>query len=157
MTCVDIPGFTVIGIQARTSNAKESTRSAIIPKQWQRFFGEALASQIQNKSGPNFYAVYTEYASDHNGEYTYLVGTPVTEGTQPPSGLVRTCVPAGRYAVFTTEKGPFAKVVPAAWQHIFTLEDRNRLQRSYTTDFEVYDQRAQDAQNGQLDIYIGIR
>ena len=66
-------------------------------------------------------------------------------------------VPAGQYAVFTTEIGPFAKVVPATWQRIFKLEEEGKLNRAYNTDFEIYDQRAQNPQNAQIDIYVGVK
>jgi predicted transcriptional regulator YdeE len=66
-------------------------------------------------------------------------------------------VGAGDYAVFTTDKGPLAEILPAAWQKIFKLEDEGKLKRTYQTDFEVYDERAQDPQNAQVDIYIGVR
>lgn len=153
----NVAGFTVIGIAASTDNAKESTAKGIIPKQWQKFFSEGMPGQIQNKTGPILYAAYTDYASDHNGEYTYLVGAPVKEGSAAPSGMVVNRVPAGQYAVFTTEIGPFARVVPAAWQRIFKLEDEGKLKRAYKADFEVYDQRAQNPENAQIDIYIGLK
>lgn len=153
----EITGFTVIGIEARTNNAKESGADGVIPKQWQRFFSEGLAEKIPNKTGPNFYAVYTDYASDHNADYTYVVGAQVKEGTPAPSGMVAKSVPAGRYVFLTTDKGPLAKVMPAAWQHILELEGKGKLKRAYKTDFEIYDQRAQDPQNAQVDIYIGVK
>jgi predicted transcriptional regulator YdeE len=153
----NVPEFTVIGIVARTDNVKESTANGIIPRQWQKFFSEGMPGQIQNKTGPILYAVYTNYASDHNGEYTYLVGAPVKEGTSAPSGMVVKRVPAGQYAVFTTEVGPFAKVVPATWQRIFKLEEEGKLKRAYKTDFEIYDQRAQNPQSAQIDIYVGVK
>lgn len=157
ITRKDLSAFTIIGIEARTDNAKESTAHGVIPLQWQKFFSEGIPGQIPNKTGPNFYAVYTDYANDHTGEYTYIIGAAAKDGTAPPSGMVLRLVPAGQYAVFTTDKGPFAKVVPAAWQRIFELEEEGKLKRKYQTDFEVYDQRAQDPQNAQVDIYIGIK
>jgi len=153
----NVPGFTVIGIEARTDNAKESTANGIIPKQWQKFFSEGMIGQIQNKTGSNLYAVYSDYASDHNGEYTYVVGAAVKDGTAAPTGMVVRRVSAGQYAVLTTDVGPFAKVVPAAWQRIFKLEEEGKLKRAYKTDFEIYDQRAQDPQNAQIDIYVGVK
>jgi predicted transcriptional regulator YdeE len=59
--------------------------------------------------------------------------------------------------VFTSEVGPFSKVVPDAWQEIFKLEAEGKLKRAHKTDFEVYDQRAQNPQNGQIDIYVGLK
>ena len=153
----NVSGFTVIGIEVRTDNAKESTTNGIIPKQWQKFFSEGMVGQIQSKTGSNLYAVYTDYASDHNGEYTYVVGAAVKDGTSAPNGMVVKQVATGQYAVFTTEVGPFAKIVPAGWQRILKLEDEGKLKRAYKTDFEIYDQRAQDPQNAQIDIYVGLK
>ena len=115
-----------------------------------------MAERVHDKSSPNLYAVYTEYASDHNGEYTFMVGAPVKAGTVPPEGMVLRQIPAGKYAVITTENGPFPTVIPEAWLRIFKLEDEGKLKRAYQTDFELYDERALDPQNAQVDIYIGI-
>jgi predicted transcriptional regulator YdeE len=154
---INISGFTIIGIEARTTNAKEAAGNGIIPQQWQKFFSEGIPDKIPNKIESNFYAVYSDYASDHNGEYSYVIGAKVKEGTPPPGGMGTRRVPAGEYAIITSDKGPFPRVVPAAWQKIFTLEGEGKLKRAYQTDFEIYDQRAQDPQNGQIDIYIGLK
>jgi predicted transcriptional regulator YdeE len=85
------------------------------------------------------------------------VGQRVKDGSAAPGGMVARRILAGRYAVFTSEVGPFSKVVPDAWQEIFKLEAEGKLKRAYKTDFEVYDQRAQNPQNGQIDIYVGLK
>ena len=154
---IEISGFTVIGIQARTDNAKEVTADGIIGRQWHRFIGEAMADKIPGKTGPDLYAVYSEYASDHNGEYTFFVGAPVKPESPPPPGMILKRIPAGKYAVITTAKGPFPKVIPEAWQQIFKLEDVGKLQRTYQTDFELYGQRALNPENGEVDIYVGVK
>jgi predicted transcriptional regulator YdeE len=154
---VEIPAFTIIGIEARTTNASEAAGNGIIPRQWQKFFSEGIPQRIPDKIGSNFYAVYSDYASDHNGEYSFVIGAKVKEGTAPPSGMVAKRVQAGPYAVLTSDKGPFPKVVPATWQKVFTLESKGKLKRAYHTDFELYDERAKDPQDGQVDIYIGLK
>jgi predicted transcriptional regulator YdeE len=114
-----------------------------------------MADRIPDKTGSNLYAVYSEYASDHNGEYTFTVGAPVKAQAAVAAGMVRKLIVAGKYAVITTQKGPFPKVIPEAWLEIVKLEDEGKLNRTYRTDFELYDERALDPQNGQVDIYIG--
>ena len=153
----DVPAFTVIGIEARTTNAKEATADGIIPKQWSNFFQEAIPEKIPNRSGSNIYALYTDYASDRNGEYSFVIGAMVKEGTAAPAGMVAKHVRATRYAVLTSEKGPLPKVVPAAWQSIWKMEDDGQLRRSYQTDFEIYDQRSQDPTNSQVDLYVSMK
>jgi predicted transcriptional regulator YdeE len=157
ITRADLPGFLVIGIEARTTNAKETTAEGIIPRQWQRFFQEGILAKIPNKIGGNIYAIYSDYASDHNGEYDFLIGAMVKEDSVPPPGMVLKNVPGGHFAVLTSERGPLPRVVPQAWQAIFKLEDEKKLHRAYQADFEIYDQRSQDPENAQVDLYIGIK
>jgi predicted transcriptional regulator YdeE len=157
ITRADLPEFTVIGIEARTTNAKEATAGGVIPAQWQKFFQEGILERISNKTGANIYALYTDYASDRNGEYVYVIGAMVKEGTAAPAGMVSKRVPGGRYAVLTSEQGRVSAVVPGAWQKLWKLEDDGKLKRAYKTDFEIYDQRARDPQNAQVDVYVGLK
>jgi predicted transcriptional regulator YdeE len=157
ITRADLPGFLLIGIEARTTNAKEATADGAIPAQWRRFFQEGIFSKIPGKIGSNIYALYTDYASDRNGEYSFVIGAMVKEGAVAPAGLVAKRVLGGQFEVFTTAQGPLPQVVPGAWQNLWKLEDEGKLKRAYKTDFEIYDHRARDPQNAQVDIYIGLK
>jgi predicted transcriptional regulator YdeE len=157
ITRANLSGFLVIGIEARTTNAKEATADGIIPRQWQRFFQEGILEKIPNKIAGNIYAVYSDYANDHNGEYDYVIGAMVKEGSVPPPGMVAKNVSGGRFAVLTSDRGPLPSVVPQAWQTIFKLEGEKKLQRTYKADFEIYDQRSRDPQNAQVDLYVGMK
>jgi len=150
--------FSIIGIEARTTNAKEMSNQAVIGKQWQRFFQEQVLQKIPDKADPNIYAVYTDYATDRSGEYSFVIGAKVNQESRVPPGMVLKTVPAGNYAVITSDKGPVDKVVVAAWQQIWALEDKAALggRRAYRADFEIY-QRAADPQNSQVDIYVGLK
>jgi predicted transcriptional regulator YdeE len=151
--------FSIIGIEARTNNAKEMTNAGVIPKQWGKFFAEGILARIPNKIDPTIYAVYTDYASDRNGDYTFVIGANVSETSAIPEGMVAKKVPAGKYSVVTSARGPVENVVPQAWQQIYGLEDKSQLggSRAYKADFEVYDQRSRDPQDSQVDIHVGIR
>lgn len=151
-------GFTVIGVSARTNNAREQTQSGVIGKQWQRLFQEGLLAKIPNKADGNIIAVYANYASDHTGDYTFVLGNKVTSDKEIPDGMVAIKVLSGKYAVFPSGKGPAYKVVPATWSRINSLPKSSiGGDRLYKTDFEVYDQRAADPENSQVDVYIGIK
>src|SRR5580704_10918765 len=156
---VEQPGFSVIGIQVRTSNAKEFTGGGTIAKQWDRFFREGIASKIPNKVDSTIYAIYTNYASDHNGEYDFIIGMKVSSVSDVPQGTVAMQVPSGRFAVITSAKGPVAQVVPQAWQRVYSLDDNKQLggARAYKADFELYDQRSQNPQDSQVDLYVGLK
>jgi predicted transcriptional regulator YdeE len=155
---VEQSGFSVIGIAVRTSNAKEMTADGVIGKQWARLYQEGVLDKISNKADQSIIAMYTEYASDKNGEYTFLLGAKVTSDANVPAGMVAKKIAAGKYAVFTTEKGPGPKVVPEAWMKINSLpQSAVGGDRLYHADFEIYDARATDPQNLQADIYVGIK
>ena len=151
--------FSVIGIQVRTSNAKEMTGGGAIPKQWEKFFKDGMGDKIPNKADSTIYAVYTGYASDRNGGYDFVIGMKVSSASTVPSGMVAVKVPGGRYAVVASAKGSVAQVVPQAWQRVWSLDDNKQLRgvRAYKADFEVYDQRSQNPQDSQIDIYIGLK
>jgi predicted transcriptional regulator YdeE len=145
--------FVVVGIAARTSNAREMTAGGIIGRQWQRFMQEGVLAQIQGKADAKILAVYTDYASDKDGEYTFLLGAKVDPSAPISTGLSSRIVPAGRYAIFTSERGPAAKVVPETWKRIWAAP----LGRAYRADFEVYDERAADPQNARVAIWVGLK
>ena len=151
-------GFTVVGIAVRTSNAEQMTEARPIGKQWERLFKEGVLAAIPNKADGNIVAVYTEYAGDKDGEYTYLLGARVTKVEKLPDGMTVKNVPAGRYAVFTSERGPVQKVVVEMWRRVWETP-KNALggDRTYRADFELYDQRAQNPADAVVDLYVAVR
>lgn len=155
---VDVPEFLVAGIAIRTSNAKEMTADGLIGKQWARLMQEDVLAQIPNKVDKAVVAVYTDYASDKDGEYTYLLGARVTSQAGLPAGIVARKIPAAKFAVFTTQRGPAFKVVPKTWMDINSLpKTATGGNRVYRADYEIYDERARDPQNMQADVYVGVR
>ena len=151
--------FFIVGIEARTTTANEMSGHGIIPKQWQRFFAEGILQKVPNKADQNIYAVYTDFADKRYGEYSIIIGARVTDKSALPPGMVLKTIPTGKYAVFHSDKGPVAKVVPTAWQRISEAEDRGKLgfTRTYRADYELYSAATMDPQNVQVDLYIGVK
>ncbi|HEY6764506.1 MAG TPA: hypothetical protein VI386_07020 [Candidatus Sulfotelmatobacter sp.] len=48
------PAFSIVGIEARTSNVKEKTSEAVIGKQWQKFFHDNVLQKIPTRSTATF-------------------------------------------------------------------------------------------------------
>jgi predicted transcriptional regulator YdeE len=155
---VEQEGFRVVGIAVRTSNAEQMTAARPIGTLWERLFKEGVLAAIPNKADGNIVAVYSEYASDKDGEYTYLLGARVKKVESVPAGMTVKNVPAGRYAVFTSERGPVEKVVVEMWRRVWETP-KNALggDRSYQADFEVYDQRAENPASAVVDLYVAVR
>lgn len=149
--------FLVAGYSVRTNNAKEASGQGQIGPLWQRWFAENLGAKVPNRVDKRMVAVYSDYESDEKGDYTYTLGAQVSSTDNLPSGFTFRKVVAGPYVIFTTEKGPVTQVVPAEWQKVWAAPARELGgKRAFVTDFEVYDQRAADPQNTQVDIHIGI-
>ena len=151
------PGFVVIGIQVRTRNADErDPATARIPGLWARW--NNVAADMPGLREEALYAVYSDYESDHEGTYSLTVGYEVSPETTTPPDMARVVVPAGRYAVVTTRRGPMPAVVVEAWQRIWSArEPELGGRRSFRADYEVYDERSRDPAQSEVEIAIGLR
>ena len=149
--------FTIIGITARTTNNNEMTADAKISPMWEKYYQEKVYEQIPNPQGAVTYGLYSDYLNGVDGEYSITVGLEGHASESLPDGLVAKTVPASKYIVFTTEKGPIAQIVVKAWQQIWTWFEQSDFTRAYTGDFEVYDERCTNPQEAQVDIYIAIK
>lgn len=151
------PGFTVVGISVRTDNKKEAGGTGEIPQIWQRAMQEGLLANIPHRTDNNFTVVYTNYASDQNGEYTYVLGVRVSSVDKVPDGMKTVNVAAGKYAVFESEQGSLPEVMPKVWQRINSTPPSDMGgQRAFKTDYEVYPEGF-DWQNSQIPVYIGLK
>jgi predicted transcriptional regulator YdeE len=150
--------FLVIGIAARTTNEQEISGKGVIGNYWGKLFSEQLLDRIPNRVDQGIVAAYADYAGDHTGEYTYLLGARVRDISTIPEGMIAKRIPAGRYAVVTTDRGHVAQVVMAAWQKVWSLtSEQLGGHRAFLTDFEIYDERASNPEDSQVDIYIGLK
>lgn len=117
-TIKKLPSKTVTGICRRTSSAggKSLTDIAAV---WTEFLKTDTSAKIKNRSlPPAMYAVYSDYAGDWRGEYSYLIGCGVTRAADIPEGLVVRKIPAHTYAIFTV-KWQMPDEVLAVWSMIW--------------------------------------
>ncbi|MDU5144035.1 MAG: effector binding domain-containing protein [Paenibacillus dendritiformis] len=150
--------MTLAGISARTSNMREYTPEAVIPQMWERFWTEGLLARIPNAAEPGvIYGCYHDYENGASGEYSMLIGTSVITDAALPEGFKAVTVPAAKYAVFTTARGPLAQVVTEAWAAIWKWSSASEMTRTFTGDFERYDERSANPEDAQVDIYIAVQ
>ena len=130
--------FYVAGFSARTNNAREASGQGVIGKLWQDFYEKNLGAQIPHRIGRDIMVVYSDYVSDEKGDYTYLLGAPVSTVEGLPSGMTYRTMVAGTYAVLTTDRGPVTEVVPAEWKKIWAMSpEQLGGKRAFLTDYEV--------------------
>jgi predicted transcriptional regulator YdeE len=150
----------LVGIKTRTNNRDESSfeKGKIFPCV-QRYFHQRLFDAILNRKNPGTtFCAYTDYESDHTGDYTYFIGEEVNSLTNVPAGMESLKIPPQHYAKFTAGPGSMPSVLTEAWQEIWELSDTNLGgKRRYGIDFEIYDERALDHNKIIFDIYIGLQ
>ncbi len=133
----------IAGIKTITDNQEGIE---LIPRTWGRFFSENIIEKIDNKvPSPFMYAVYTEFESDENGKYTFMIGAQVDNADINDTVNAKATLPSGKYAVFTAKN---RDDVINVWQHVW----QGGLNRNYTTDFERY-----DMSNEEVSVYVGLK
>ena len=142
--------FNVIGISVRTSN---NVGGKDIGNLWAKFMGEDIFEKIPNKLSYDVYGIYTDYESDHTGDYTAIVGCPVSSLAEIPEGMVSKTIPASNYEIFTA-KGKMPECVYGKWTEIW---ENKELERTYGTDFEVYGAMSQNPIAPEVDIFLSVK
>ena len=157
-TKVSLSEIKLVGIKIRTNNMAEGNpNTAKIANMASQYFQNSLPEAIPHRKTPGVtFIAYAEYESNYKGEYTCFIGEEVTQIDNLPENLVVHIIPAQNYNKFTNEAGALPNVVIKAWQEIWQMKELE-VNRSYKTDFEIYDQRAMNPASTILDIYIGVR
>jgi predicted transcriptional regulator YdeE len=154
---VNEDSFLVAGYSIQTNNADEISGRGRIGRLWQDFFQKNLAATIPDRVDQRLIVVYSDYSSDENGEFTYLLGARVSSIGNLPEGMDYRRIIAGRYAVVTTRRGPLLDILEEAWKRIWaarTSELGGR--RAFATDYEVHDERRSNPSLARVEIHIGV-
>ena len=142
-TIEQINEIKIAGIKTITDN-KEGI--SLIPQLWGQFFNDNIIETIENKTpSTKMFAAYTEYESDENGKYTFLLGAEVQDIKTNKTITAFATIPAGKYAVFTIDNKD--KVIDV-WQYVW----QRTLDRNYITDFEAYDMTTE-----KVKIFVGLK
>ncbi|PJM64655.1 AraC family transcriptional regulator [Bacillus subtilis] len=154
MTHLDRKRFA--GLSQRTSNALEMTVERRIPALWDQFWKQDMSALLsQSEKDKSIIALYSNYEQETNGLYTFSVGTFQEYDDILPGPYENIDLPASAYAVFTSRIGPIEEIVLETWKEIWTWDKRHL--RTFTGDFEMYDQSAAVPQRAQVNIYVAIK
>ncbi|WP_339271125.1 GyrI-like domain-containing protein [Paenibacillus sp. FSL W8-0187] len=152
------PAMSIQGVGVRTTNEAEAGPQGKIPQLWDRYFQSGLQAQISDKDQA-IYALYTDYESDASGEYTLIIGNRIEEDVAAAASseeLEQASVPAAKYMVFRTRRGPLMEIVPEVWYEIWSYFQQSAEKRTYTGDYERYDMQQFDPAHTMVDVYIAI-
>ena len=147
-----IKTFHVIGIALRTTNENGQSVQDI-PALWNRFMTEGIMNQIPNKVDQTMYCIYTDYEKDHTKPYTTILGCKVSNLDQIPYGLVGKTFEEQTYIKRIAKGNLMQGIVYEEWTKIWNAD----LNRTFTADFEVYDERTHNPENAEVDIFISVK
>ena len=131
-----LDSFTATGLAVRTTNKKEmDATTATIGVLWQQFSTQVVPKLSEES---NVYGVYTNYDSDHTGEFDVIACSDDISTEQLPESTT-VSINSGKYLSFSGE-GEMPQVVIELWQQIWAyfMSPDCPHQRAFTTDFEHY-------------------
>lgn len=137
----------IIGLELRTSN---DAAMQTIPLHWQRFMAEGVVGQIEGKLSDTVYAVYTHFENagiDNRGQYSMIIGAPVSSHQSVPAGLSHCVIPAGNRVVFEGPHGQPERI-GEVWHEVWL---HTNLPKTFAVEYERYQA------DGSIDVSIGLR
>ncbi|WP_316793894.1 GyrI-like domain-containing protein [Pedobacter frigoris] len=152
MNTITIKPINIIGIAVRTTN-ENGQSAADIPLLWNRFFTENIAARIPGKISEEVYSIYTDYELDYTKPYTTIIGCRVEQLTDIPEGLIGKVIGGGSYTTFVAKGKLSDQIVFTEWQKIWNTD----LPRAYTSDFEIYGAGAQNPDQAEVEIFVGVK
>jgi len=143
--------FYVVGISIRTTNENGKAKEDI-PALWQKFMQTDMYAKVSNRVEEAIYAVYTNYEKDHMKPYDTVLGFKVNDLSIIPEGMVGITIEKSNYKEFKAVGDLTKGAVINKWKEIWDTD----LDRKYTADLEVYGEKAQDATNAEVNIFIAV-
>jgi AraC family transcriptional regulator len=154
------PAFHIIGYELRT-NSTDGQNHMDIPQFWQQYLQKNLGCNIPDPINKNQELGICTNFNPETGDFVYVIGMEVKEGTQVPEGMVYMSFPAQEYVVFTTPKSDeqsFSSTIQSTWNNIFTnWFPQSGYEHAGTVEFELYDERCYGSENKEMDIYIPVK
>jgi len=154
-----------MGICVRTTNEGGAALKAI-PALWTTFFTQDIKTKIPNRhpQDSSLYCIYTDYEKDHTKPYTCFLGYRIQsdshliknserESEQLGEGFFIKRIPGGIFQEYTVcgelSKGGVYQEWVKIWQDA-------SLKRTFTADYEQYDEAVLASGEGSVRIYLAI-
>ncbi len=152
MEKIFIDEFMVVGISIKTTN-KDGKSAKDIKKLWEKFILGKILDKIPNKISNSIYLVYSDYVGDYTEPYTVTLACKVKNTDGIPNGMIVKKIKAGSFIKFIA-KGDLNKgIVYDEWVKIWN----SNLSRRYSTDFEIYSEKAQNPNNAEVEIFVAVK
>lgn len=146
---VELEEKIVVGLKIKTTN-QEGKSMKDIGMTWQKLFTDGIYEKIPSKVNHKTIGLYTNYEGDYTKPYSFIAGAEVSQKLEMKE-VESVVIPKGKYAKFVII-GDVQNSVGQAWQEIWRMD----LKRTYTCDFEEYQNNASHKEKQEIHIYLGI-
>lgn len=144
--------FKLVGLQLKGKTTNQNNQSSEdCGNLWQKFETEKIFDRIPEKLSNVIYAVYFDYEKDETNPFSYFIGCKVANDAEAPQELSELKIPTQKYLKFTA-KGVMTGCITDTWKKIWDSD----LNREFRFDFEVYDERSQDWNDAEVDVFISV-
>jgi AraC family transcriptional regulator len=146
--------FLLIGKQHRTT-MQRCQNEIDIPKFWAEFMSQGHVNQIQDRINDSLMGIYTNW--DYAENFDVMIGAQVGTDAKVPKGFILHKMKPAKYMVFTVPGNQNADILNG-WKYIYgTWMPNTGYEREFSDDFDLFDDRFQDNQNPESEIYIPIK
>ena len=101
----------------------------------------------------DIYCIYTNFEGDLTLPYDTILGCKVSSLEDIPDGMVGHQVKGSSYVQHLTKGNVSDGVVARAWAEIWEKD----FNRSYTSDFDVYGDKARNPEDAEVDIFVAVK
>ncbi|GHV03477.1 AraC family transcriptional regulator [Spirochaetia bacterium] len=156
------PAVRIAGFAIKT-RSKDGENFKAIPQFWTEYMTDGRCEKLHReaflKSHEEYGACFPE--NPENGEFEYVIGLEVKEGSAIPEGYHVCTIPEALYAVFSSPPADGANFSPAiqgTWKYIFSewFPTSGYEFAEAKVDFEFYDDRCMTETGKVCDIYIPV-
>lgn len=157
---VTLPAVKLAGCVLKT-DTKQSKKA--IPEFWGAYMTDGRMNKLH---GESFVKVHSEYGAcfpenPETGEFEYIIGVEVHDGTEIPEAYQVRELPPSTYAVFSTPPcgaDSFVPSIQGVWGYIMGewFPQSGYEYAPGGVDFELYDERCMSETEKVCDIYIPV-
>lgn len=153
-TIISKESFPIIGIELKTTT-HAGKNFVEIPQFWEKIIRENKIDKIPDKKfRDTVLGICMDF--EPSGRFSYIIGSEVTSTENTPEDMVCRTIPAAKYAVFTA-RGKMPDPIQDTVKYIYQeWLPNSEYHRANAADFELYDERCNDSENAEVDIYIPI-
>ncbi|GHT91972.1 hypothetical protein FACS1894140_3340 [Spirochaetia bacterium] len=156
------PAVRIAGFAIRT-RSKDGENFKAIPRFWSEYMAHGRCEKLHKEAFLKSHEEYGACLSENpeTGEFEYVIGVEVKEGSDIPPEYRVCTIPESLYAIFSSppaDGASFSSAIQETWRYIFSewFPTSGYEFAEGKVNFELYDDRCMTETGKVCDIYIPV-